>query len=56
MHAVIRIDEVEKEGVKFTATDGSKVTPFNACTYRPSVRSNSRRSMERAEHAGPASG
>ena len=29
MHAVIRIDEVEKEGVaKITATDGSKVTPF----------------------------
>ena len=29
MHAVIRIDEVEKEGVaKITATDGSTVTPF----------------------------
>ncbi len=29
MHAVIRVDEVEKEGVaKSTATDGSKVTPF----------------------------
>ena len=29
MHAVIRIDEVEKEGVaKITASDGSKVTPF----------------------------
>ena len=29
MHAIIRIDEVEKEGVaKITATDGSKVTPF----------------------------
>ena len=29
MHAVIRIDEVEKEGVaKVTDTDGSNVTPF----------------------------
>ena len=29
MHAVVRIDEVEKEGVaKITSTDGSKVPPF----------------------------
>jgi len=29
MHAVVRIDEVEKEGVaKITSSDGSTVTPF----------------------------
>ena len=29
MHAIVRIDEVEKEGVpKITSSDGSTVTPF----------------------------
>jgi hypothetical protein len=29
MHAIVRIDEVEKEGVaKITDTKGGKVTPF----------------------------
>lgn len=36
MHAVIRVDEVEKEGAnKISSTDGSNVTPFPAGTMYP---------------------
>jgi hypothetical protein len=36
MHAVIRIDEVEKQGLsKISAIDGSNVSPFPMPVYTP---------------------
>ena len=41
MHAIIRMDEVEKEGLnKITAVDGSNVTPFPASPMYPSGQSD----------------
>ncbi len=37
MHAVVRVDEVEKEGANkiISPSDGEKVTPFPVPTYTP---------------------
>ena len=36
MHAILRIDEVDKQGVsKITAADGDNVTPFPVPMYTP---------------------